>query len=176
MDDTFGVALFERLRDLPRDRDGFRPREGPPLKRSERSDPSTSSRTRKGLPSRFLQTIYRGNMRMIQRSQKLRLAAKAREPLGVIGHLGRKNLDRNVAPELRIPRSVDFSHAAGANSFDDFVRAELLRGFEGHGTLPSWKRRRLYALAAKRSKRKDAERVRRAESTGSGGFTLDERR
>jgi len=36
--------------------------------------------------------------------------------------LGRQELDRDVAPEPRVPRAVNLAHAARAHQGDDFIR------------------------------------------------------
>lgn len=58
-----------------------------------------------------------------------------RESLRRAGHRLRQNFDRNVTPELGVPRPIDFPYAAGTNELDDFVQAEAFAHVEGHALL-----------------------------------------
>src|SRR5207247_5879273 len=67
-----------------------------------------------------------------QRGEQMGLALEAGQPLGI----GRKelgqDLDGDVAPELRVARTIHFAHAARAERTDDFVRAEAAARGDGH--------------------------------------------
>ena len=76
----------------------------------------------------FFDAVNRGNVRMIQRSERARLAAKPRQPLGVPRELVRQNLDGNIASQLVIVRAVHLSHSAGAQTRHDAMRSELPTG------------------------------------------------
>jgi hypothetical protein len=45
----------------------------------------------------------------------------ALEPLWIVGHFGRQQLERDLAAELRVLGPVDHSHAALAEHASDFV-------------------------------------------------------
>ena len=62
----------------------------------------------------LFQAVDRRDVRMIQRGQQLRLAVEARHPLGVVREALGHDLERDVAPELRIPRAIHFAHPARA--------------------------------------------------------------
>ena len=51
---------------------------------------------------------------MVQRREHPRFALEAGEPIGIARERGWQNLDRDVAPELRVVRTVHFAHAARA--------------------------------------------------------------
>ena len=77
----------------------------PCLMRSDRSSPSTSSITMRasGATGRrwrsVLQPVDMGDVEMIQRSERLRFAFKARDPFVVIVQFGRQDLDRDITTE-----------------------------------------------------------------------------
>ena len=61
------------------------------------------------------------------------LALESLKPLRIRGkHVGQE-LQRDIAPELGVPRPVHLAHAAGADGGEDLVRAEVSAGGEGHG-------------------------------------------
>jgi hypothetical protein len=67
--------------------------------------------------------VERADVRMIQRGDRAGFALETLAALRVRGKIRRQNLDRNVAPEARVARSIDFAHTAGAEGDDDFVGA-----------------------------------------------------
>ena len=72
-----------------------------------------------------------GDVRMVQRRQRLGFALEARQPLGVVGEGLGQDLDRDVATQLGVGRAIDLAHAAGAEGGDNFIRAEAGAGCEG---------------------------------------------
>jgi hypothetical protein len=67
-------------------------------------------------------------MRVIQRSEDLRFALKAREPCAIGSEVGRKNLDRDLPLQPRVGCTIDLAHAAGAERAGDLVRTETRSG------------------------------------------------
>ena len=59
---------------------------------------------------------------MIQRGQQPRLPLEPRATIGVSREDIRQNLDRHVAPQRRIARAVDVTHAARAEQRANLVR------------------------------------------------------
>jgi hypothetical protein len=84
------------------------------------------------------------DVRMRERGDGLRLPLEPREGCGVRGERLGQDLDRDVAIQLRVARSVDLAHAACTKQRDDFVRAEASAGGDGHvvagvrGLCPGW--------------------------------------
>ena len=72
-----------------------------------------------------------GDVGMVQRREGLRFALEPREPFGVVRERVRQELDRDVAIQLRVARSVHLSHAAFADLRGDFVDAEAGAGSKG---------------------------------------------
>jgi hypothetical protein len=62
--------------------------------------------------------------RMIESSERLRLAPEALEPLRARGHPGRQHLERDLAAELGVHRAIDLAHPAGADRGGDAVVRE----------------------------------------------------
>ena len=58
--------------------------------------------------------------------EQVRLAPEAPEALGVLRHLGRQHLDRDVALEVRVGGAVDLAHPAGAEGRGDPVVRQRL--------------------------------------------------
>src|SRR6266545_581243 len=81
---------------------------------------------------RFFETVDRRDVRMIQRREQPRLARKPREPIGVAGKVGWEELDRDVAPELRIAGAIHLPHSAGAERRHDLVRSDAGSWEKGH--------------------------------------------
>ena len=96
----------------------------------------------------LLEAVDRADVRMIQRGEHARLALEAREPVGVARERARQDLDRDVAPELRVARAVHLAHAAGAEQRLQVIAAERLRrscrgtARRGSAALPVIERRR----------------------------------
>ena len=69
---------------------------------------------------------------MRQRGHGLGLALEAREGRGIVGHLRRQDLQRDIAVEARIAGPVDLAHAARAHERHDLVAVETLAGGKRH--------------------------------------------
>ena len=83
----------------------------------------------------------REDVRMREGGDGLGLALEAGERLGIAGQVGRQDLHRDVAIELRVSRAVDLAHTAGAERTEDLVRPEPGSGGEAHFDATSfWKR------------------------------------
>ena len=72
----------------------------------------------------------RGDVRMIQRRERLRFALEARQAIGIVRERIGQNLDRDLATERRVRRAIDLAHPAFADRRDDFVDAEAGAGSE----------------------------------------------
>ena len=76
----------------------------------------------------FFEPVDRRDVRMVQRGQHLGLALEPREPVRVAREGRRKDLHRDVAVELRVPRAIHLAHPAFAEQRDDFVGADASAG------------------------------------------------
>ncbi len=69
--------------------------------------------------------VDHGNVRVIQRGQKLCFSLETRTGCRVTNQLSRHNLDGNRTVELRITSQVDHSHAAPTNHLSYFITPNL---------------------------------------------------
>ena len=67
-------------------------------------------------------------MRVIERRQDLRLALETRDPIGLQREELRKDLQRDVAIEVRVTRAIDLAHPARAQRHGDLVDTEADAG------------------------------------------------
>ena len=61
---------------------------------------------------------------MVQQGERLRLALEPRHAFGVRSERVGQNLDRDMAAQCRVRRSVHLPHAAFANLRDDLIGPE----------------------------------------------------
>ena len=100
MDDAPLVRRLERLGDLPRDLERLVDRQRSPRQPLRQRLAVDELQDQRLDAARLLEAVDRGDVRMIQRGQDLRLALEARQPLGVRGERLGQHLDRHVAIEL----------------------------------------------------------------------------
>ncbi len=86
---------------------------------------------------RLADVVEREHGRVVESRHRTRLALEATAAVGVAGHVGRQDLERDVAPEPRVARPVDLAHASGAEGVQHLVRPQTGSGRESHGTLSS---------------------------------------
>ena len=98
---------------------------------TDKSSPSTSSMTSARDPAAFLDAVDVGDIRMIQRRQRLRFTLESREPLGVVGEGVGQDLERDVALQPGVGRAIDLAHAPGTERGDDLIKADAGAGCEG---------------------------------------------
>ena len=75
-----------------------------------------------------------GDVRMVQRGEHFCFALETREPIRVSCKRGRQDLDRDLAFEPGVGRSIDLAHAPFADLGGDLVGAETGAGCEGQVT------------------------------------------
>ena len=133
MDDALLVRGFERVGDLLRDRQRVGERDR--AARDERGQILALDQLHheRGEVGCLLESVDRGDVRMIERGEHFGFALKAREAIGVAGDRRRQHLDRDRPFQIAVGRAIDLAHAAGADGGDDFVGAEARAGGEGQG-------------------------------------------
>jgi hypothetical protein len=124
VDDAFLVSGVERVGDLPGNRErvanGKRP-SGHAIRERVPLDELEYEGERAGV---FLHPVDRADVWMIQRGEQARLALEARDPLGMGREGLGEDLDRDIAPEPRIARAINLSHAAAAEQRVERVDAD----------------------------------------------------
>ena len=83
-------------------------------------------------PRAVVQPVDLGDVRMIQRREDLRFALEPGDAVRIVGEDVREDLDRDFAPQLRIARAINLSHAAAAEGSDDLVRPDARAGLDHH--------------------------------------------
>src|SRR5215510_4731929 len=100
MDDALLVRGFERLGNLPCERQRLderqRPARDPPIERLAVDELHDEEVPHAGL----FEAVELRDMRMIERRESLRLALEARDPIGIGRERVRKNLHGDIATEL----------------------------------------------------------------------------
>ena len=130
MDDALLVRRFERIGDLPRDRQRFVERDGAArdaLRQILAFDELHHERAR---AARSFQPVNRGDVGMIERGEQFGFALEPGEAIGVRGHSGRQHLDGHRALQAGVGGLVDLAHASFADLSGDFVDAETETGRE----------------------------------------------
>ena len=124
MNDPAFVRGFQRLRDLPRNRQRLIDRTRSardPLREVFALDQLHDQCERVARP---FEAVNLRDVRMIERGEDFGLALEPRQPLSVLGHVGRQHLEGDLALQRRVLGPVDLAHAAGAQEGEDFVGAE----------------------------------------------------
>jgi hypothetical protein len=81
---------------------------------------------------RFLEPVDRGDVRVIQGCERLRLPFEAHDAIGIGGKRVRQDLDRHLPAEGGVDGAPHLSHAAGADRCGDLVHAETRARGQGH--------------------------------------------
>ena len=132
MHDPLLVRRSERLGDLPAERQRLVHGHGPGNETLGKRLAGNELEHEEADAARFLEPVDRGDVRMIQGGEDLRLAFEARQALGVARERLRKRLDGDLAVEPRIARLVDLSHSSRAQRRKDLVRTEFGSGWKRH--------------------------------------------
>jgi len=125
MDDALLMRGVECPGDLARNLERIADRQRPLPQTIGERDPLDQFKHQRADAVGILQSIDRADMRMIERRKQARFAGKPRAALGVRRELRWKDLDRDLALELAVPRAIDLPHAPGAERREDRVRSEL---------------------------------------------------
>jgi hypothetical protein len=131
VNESLGVRGLERLRDLQGHAQNFAGRHRPAADAVGQRFPIDvfdDEILRAVLGADVMQSA---DVRMGYRCNGARLALEP-QPRPPRACTSRKNLDRNDAVQTGIASLVDFTHSAGADPGDDFVRAETSAGRKGH--------------------------------------------
>ena len=78
-----------------------------------------------------LETVNRGDVRMVQRRERLGFPLEACESLSVLGERIGQDFDRHLAAKAGVGSAVNHAHAAFADPGGDFEDAEARAGTEG---------------------------------------------
>ena len=133
MDDAGFVRGFERLGNLPRNRDGLVERHRPLRNAVGERLALDQLEDQGGNGGRFLQAVDGADVGVVQRRQHLRFALEPGEPVRVGGQRVGQDLERDIALQLAIAGAVNFSHTPRSQGRANFVRAEVGAREKRHG-------------------------------------------
>lgn len=85
----------------------------------------------------FLESIHLRNLGMIERGQYLRFALEPREPFGIGRERLSQHLQRHVAIELPVARTIHLAHPAGSERRNDLERAQASTDDQRHWPVPT---------------------------------------
>ena len=132
MNDPLLVRGLERVRDLTSDRDRLGHRYRSPRDPAGQRFAFHKLQHQRADAAAFLDAVDRGDVRMLEGGEGLRLALEPRETVRVGRNGLRENLERDIALEPRVVRSIDLSHAARSQGGDDLVRPNADTRTERH--------------------------------------------
>ena len=133
MDDPLFVRRIQRVGNLARDRQDVGDRD-----RSTRDDVGKVfpfdqfHDQRRAAVRELLEAVDGGDVRVVERSERLRLAREACEAIGIAGEQIRQHLDRDVAIQLGVARAIHLAHAACAERTSNLVRPQAHAWREVH--------------------------------------------
>jgi hypothetical protein len=123
MHDACGVRGCQRVADLDRI-----------AERRARGQRALAHHLRQGAPSHVFHddaappvglndVVNGGDVWMVQRRERLRFALEPGKQISIV-QIGAEHLDRDIPPETAVARTVDLSHSAGTNRFQQVVRSK----------------------------------------------------
>ncbi len=134
MDDPLLVRRLECLGDLPRDGEGLVEGERAALQPLGEVFALDELHDEGAHAARLLEAVDRGDIRVLELREDLRLALESCEAVRVGGERLGKDLDRDLALQLRVGRPIDDPHPALAERGGDLVRSYAGAGNERHRT------------------------------------------
>jgi hypothetical protein len=132
MDDATLVRVFEAIRDLLRNRQGFVERDRPMRDALGEGWSFNQLHYQRVFPVRLLQAVNGGNVGMVQRGQDLCFTPEARHALGVSSEYVREHLQGHITAQLAVPGPIHFSHSARTKWCDDLIGTDFRAGGGGH--------------------------------------------
>src|SRR5262245_32264916 len=85
----------------------------------------------------FADAVNVRDVRVIQSRENLSFALKSGKPVSVGGEDFRQNFERYVPAELRVARTIHFTHTARADGRDDLVMIQTHSRYERHRAPPA---------------------------------------
>ena len=132
VDDALGVRGFETLGDLDEKRKRLLERDGAALDAVGECRALDHLHGQEVRRLGLLEPVDGGDVGVVERRQHPRFALEARQSFGIDGYILRQCLDRDVAPEPRVARAVDHTHASRPERGDDLVGADAGAGLKRH--------------------------------------------
>jgi len=103
--------------------------------RFESGAPTTSSMVRKPLPPGLLDRVEGDDVRVVQRRDRPGLVLEPHPALGVVGHVRREDLERDLPAQVASPSPGRPPPSSGPEGTGDFVGTEAGAGSSGMSNL-----------------------------------------
>ena len=126
MNDPDGVGRAERVGDLRREVDSASHRQRPSIDLVPKCSPLDELGDDERHVSFEVDIVDGDDARMIQCAGGTRFLEEPAAALGIRGHCGGQDLQRDIAVDPRIVSEINLAHSAGAQRRDDFVRTEAV--------------------------------------------------
>jgi hypothetical protein len=132
VDDALLVGGLERIRNLSGNQERFGDRNRTLCDSVGERRPVDELHDERRCGACLLETVNRGDVRMIQRGEDFGFAPEPAEALDIRRELIRKHFDGDSPLQIRIAGAVDLAHPAFAELSGDFVWAEASARGERH--------------------------------------------
>lgn len=132
MDDPFPMRGFQRLGDLPGNQERLGNGDGSTCDARVQTLAVHEFENEKLRAVRFVQTVDRAYVRMVERGEDLGFTTEPRKPFRIVRERVGQDFEGDVPSELGVPRAIDLAHAAGPKGGENLVRAKARAGLEGH--------------------------------------------
>src|SRR5262245_28195395 len=141
VDDSLLVGSLERVDDLCGDREGLI--DVDPWSRRVRRLADQAFGKRLAVDElegeelraiRFVETMNRGDIGMIQGGEDLRFALESCEPVGIKRECVGENLERDVAIQFGIARAIHLAHSARTDGSENLVGTKASAGCQRHAS------------------------------------------
>jgi hypothetical protein len=96
---------------------------------------------------RLVEAVDGRNMWVVERGERVRLAAESRDAVGVARDVGRQHFEGDLTAERHIGGTVDLAHSTFAKLVDDAVRTETVDHEDTSSLAAARPRRSSYAIA-----------------------------
>src|SRR5258705_5849025 len=123
MDDALLVRRFKGFGDLPRDWQRLVERNPTPRDPLRQVLTLDQFQHEPAYAARIFQAVDMRDVRMIEGRERLRFAREACQAIGIAGEGVRKDLERDVAIQLRVAGAIDLAHPARAEGRENLIRA-----------------------------------------------------
>src|SRR5262249_4575194 len=125
MNDSTLVSRFQRVGDLACDVERFDDREWSGRDAVGQGFAVDELQDQRGRTAQIIEAMDGADVWMVQRCEEPGFSIEATAALGIRIENVRKDLDRDVASELGVVRTIHVAHATCAKEFSDVIGAEL---------------------------------------------------
>ena len=125
MDDSAVMRRLQRLGDLGADSQRISNRQPSVREHLRQLRSFNQFEHQRVCPVELLETVYRPDVRVIDRREDSRFTFEALKPIRIVSPGGGKHFQRDIAAEARVVCAIDLAHSAGAECGHNHVRADV---------------------------------------------------